>query len=442
MALMAIGANAQEEKYAVETGFLPDNAGQTLEAGSRKNATSVAITYGADGKWSSFKGDDGAEGSGAKTDATLPEFTAFISGGNNPKDGELNGTSSAGGGYSITGKNLPKSGTYYAFKPTKNGSLKVGIQLNGDKSFFVVKEDGTAMSDYDLKDVEGTTIAVRQAVTDGAPFCSIETKLYGYVTFNVEKDKTYYVFCTGSKLGFYGFIFNEAAATIDPATTAAVKADIDAAAGGGEQGGGEQGGGEQGGGETTPTGTVIFSWTPEATTGGTVVASDGQSVGYDNPVGEVTYKTIRVNGKKADMNTNYIEITLEQALQAGDIISITAYRNKDTDAQSSLYFLFENGTIVDDEFIFDNVALGKTPNTHNWTVAEAAGSKSFKLSRGIASTNVFITAMSIVRDAATAIETVKAADAENAVIYNLAGQKVDNSFKGVVIKNGKKMIQK
>ena len=32
--------------------------------------------------------------------------------------------------------------------------------------------------------------------------------------------------------------------------------------------------------------------------------------------------------------------------------------------------------------------------------------------------------------------------AKNASVYNLAGQKVTKAYKGVVIKNGKKMIQK
>ena len=39
-----------------------------------------------------------------------------------------------------------------------------------------------------------------------------------------------------------------------------------------------------------------------------------------------------------------------------------------------------------------------------------------------------------------AVTTV--ADNSNAVMYNLAGQKVSNSFKGIVVKNGRKMIQK
>ena len=42
----------------------------------------------------------------------------------------------------------------------------------------------------------------------------------------------------------------------------------------------------------------------------------------------------------------------------------------------------------------------------------------------------------------TGISTVKANAANNAAIFNLAGQKVANDYKGIVIKNGKKMIQK
>jgi hypothetical protein len=43
----------------------------------------------------------------------------------------------------------------------------------------------------------------------------------------------------------------------------------------------------------------------------------------------------------------------------------------------------------------------------------------------------------------TGINTIKAAEQNaNAPIYNLAGQQVDKSYKGVVIQNGKKMVQK
>ena len=42
----------------------------------------------------------------------------------------------------------------------------------------------------------------------------------------------------------------------------------------------------------------------------------------------------------------------------------------------------------------------------------------------------------------TYINNVNAAKAENGVMYNLAGQKVNNGYKGVVIMNGKKMLNK
>jgi hypothetical protein len=40
------------------------------------------------------------------------------------------------------------------------------------------------------------------------------------------------------------------------------------------------------------------------------------------------------------------------------------------------------------------------------------------------------------------IKTVKTVKTGNGLIYNLAGQRVDASYKGLVIKNGQKMIQK
>ena len=42
----------------------------------------------------------------------------------------------------------------------------------------------------------------------------------------------------------------------------------------------------------------------------------------------------------------------------------------------------------------------------------------------------------------TGVKTIKTTQNSNAAIYNLAGQKVSNDFKGIVIQNGRKMIQK
>ena len=57
--------------------------------------------------------------------------------------------------------------------------------------------------------------------------------------------------------------------------------------------------------------------------------------------------------------------------------------------------------------------------------------------------NILISSIEIEPNGAAGIAIVNAADkTANGAIYNLAGQKVDASFKGIVIMNGKKMIQK
>ena len=50
--------------------------------------------------------------------------------------------------------------------------------------------------------------------------------------------------------------------------------------------------------------------------------------------------------------------------------------------------------------------------------------------------------VTILSGTGTAIQAAKVINIDNSTIYNLAGQKVDASYKGIVIKGGKKMIQK
>ena len=47
-----------------------------------------------------------------------------------------------------------------------------------------------------------------------------------------------------------------------------------------------------------------------------------------------------------------------------------------------------------------------------------------------------------IADDATAIKNVTVEAAENAAIYNVAGQRVNATYKGIVIKNGKKYLNK
>ena len=207
--------------------------------------------------------------------------------------------------------------------------------------------------------------------------------------------------------------------------------------------------------------TTIYSWEGGADgaieTGGKATYENGET---DESKYRVNYKygdyyTICVNGNKGNMgdaagsaNGGYILITLDQELKADDTIEMTGYITKnEAGKQGSIYFLFEKGDGVDDDYILgdaDNIdaTVGGKINTHTFKVPAASdGSKSFKMSRNKAGTNVFLTKLVITRSGSTGINTVKPPE-NNSAIYNIAGQKVANDFKGLVIKNGKKMIQK
>ncbi len=192
--------------------------------------------------------------------------------------------------------------------------------------------------------------------------------------------------------------------------------------------------------------TATFSWegaeAGATVSGGTVVGNgaDAESVNYQN--GE--YWTIRLSSKKANIDTDNITVTLNEALKGGEEIDLYAYINKGESKQASAFFLFENGTELEGEIFGDeeNIGMSGAPATKTSTVpAEAAGSKVIKMARSKTQTNLFIIKMTI-KSGSTGINTVKTVRVDDGAIYNLAGQKVDKSYKGVVIMNGKKMVQK
>ena len=174
-------------------------------------------------------------------------------------------------------------------------------------------------------------------------------------------------------------------------------------------------------------------------------ASEGR-VNYEN----AGYYTLSVNAKKANIGTDYLLITLDQPLQASDQLEITAYRNKDTDANGTLYLLFDNGHAIDegDDVVWNNIHpdYGQQPNTNTYTVGEGAGSQSFKIARSKSGTNVFITKLAIMRST-VGIEEVEIAELATKGIYNLQGQRVDASSveelpRGLYIVNGRKLVVK
>ena len=132
-------------------------AGTTVEVKDADDEVVATVTYGVEG------GADFA----APTARASEEYAGFINytGGN----GE-NGTAT--------------SGTVYTIKPVYDGNITVGVWLNGGKSFFIT-EDGTALEGYN---------GITKSYASGTGF-----------SFDVKAGSEYKVYCTGSKLGFYGF---------------------------------------------------------------------------------------------------------------------------------------------------------------------------------------------------------------------------------------------
>ena len=106
-------------------------------------------------------------------------YVAYASGKANPVDG-------AGLAFDKAGAEVPTIGTLYNLAVTKDGTMEIAVVLNANKKFYVL-EDGVAMEGYD-----GITVV---------------DKYYGTYSFPVKAGKTYTTFCTGSKLGFFGFTF-------------------------------------------------------------------------------------------------------------------------------------------------------------------------------------------------------------------------------------------
>ena len=156
--------------------------------------------------------------------------------------------------------------------------------------------------------------------------------------------------------------------------------------------------------------TKRYLWTGDYERGGKAEATDGVSVGYEN----AGYTTIRLNGRPKWTDGDYITVTLDKPLHAGDKISVTAYRNKKAANKKSgvrMELCGENipGTVTvasstglefvnidqsDDSSADSN--RGTEPNTCEFEVpAEADGCTWFYMTRSHAETNLFITKLQI-----------------------------------------------
>lgn len=124
---------------------------------------------------------------------------------------------------------------------------------------------------------------------------------------------------------------------------------------------------------------------------------------------------------KGDASKAY---TLTPATTEGDATFATDLKTGATKADGTQYgFTSKSGTPA-----FAQVKSGEAiPAKKGYIVLNGASAAKYSICFG---------------DEATGIHTIEAASAANAAMYNLAGQRVDKAYKGIVIVNGKKYLNK
>ena len=141
-------------------------------------------------------------------------------------------------------------------------------------------------------------------------------------------------------------------------------------------------------------------------------------------------------------NGNNAELTVEGGFKAGDVLTIAgAYNNADTtkisavdvftlaDTIPTVLFTtqqFINGRIVNDDPVVETYTL------------TADADKLFIGRNG--NTGTFVTFLRVERGTTTGIQTLKV-KVQGSATFNLAGRKVEEGYKGIIIRNGKKMMK-
>ena len=421
----------------------------------------------------------------------------YVVGGQNPKDGELDGDNSSGSGYKPEKGNVPQSGTYYMFTPAKDGHVCAFIILNSGKNFYVAKaSDGSCLpvSELTIKadGDEATPVALSESFT-------VEEKCTGTVEFDVVANETYYIFCTGSKLSFGGYVFTPAGGDtpvggldIEPALPVTFdgwddsflikKTDVKA--------------GDKFVFHIEPVDVEGWQWgaqvLPKSNADwsdlGSAIVPDAQGIGTFE-ITEDYAAVINANGglRVQGMGCCVTAVEYVEGSEPSDVTKVEFdltqgwdFWNKDKESieynadgtltfnsaawgglskwiggadwseYSELVFEFAEPTTVAVQPFVQYEGGDKTQFYNpGVTVASIAldpelknAVKQFALQAAEPAKIVVKSVYLVKASAPTGVEKLPLNVVENGAIYNLAGQKVDASYKGVIIKNGKKFINK
>ena len=304
----------------------------------------------------------------------------------------------------------------------KSGStpLVITAKKNVDLTIYYRRQavDG-AYSENDGKDIKlvdqtKATTAIKSASYEATDIDGS----YGNVkrVYNLEEGKTYTLFTRGTTGRLYGMDYAEGT-----------------------------GAGEQG---AVADGTYFISF--DGLSAGNKVTTDK---GFTLQITGNEEKTYSAASKITIDGAEYTTIKLSNGAQntltlpEGKVatgITFYSYVNKDAETERAAYWKEVGGTEYTETPNGGNFKSYK--DTENPDVCTYSFGEN-KLN-AITFTNTgeqccFVIKIAIAAGTATGINAINAATIDaNAPAYNLAGQKVDSSFKGIIIKNGKKMIQK
>ena len=185
----------------VKTGSYAVAADDIASGAQITSVEGITMTYGLAEDWTS--GD-------AKVTVGDLEFPVYAScSGTNPSPN--------------SGK-VPEKGAYVSLVPQYAGTVTVVVSNSGNnKNGYVVKDADNNLVNGTVT-IDGTEVAWES----GTPFNSAD-KYNGGVTFDVEAGATYYVYISGSKMRFNGFIYTYEVedAPAEPAAEVVVAADFE-----------------------------------------------------------------------------------------------------------------------------------------------------------------------------------------------------------------------
>ena len=398
MALMAIGVNAQTwavpSDYEVSSGASVTSVdGVTLNIGNARDGNTWTIGDAA-----------GDLGEGNDVLGT----TKYIKGSDNAK---------TGGSTTKAGK-VPETGTYYQFILTESGKLTVGVNWGKDKIMRLADADGASVKEE--KNETGASVL-------------------GTREFTVPAG-TYYLYAEGSKLGLFGFSFAKEEVVEDTGTPHEAQAwdftsdlseadktniaadenwtisnvyvkDAD-------------------GNDTEEVKTLLYAYSQKFE--GTAVKANGVELDLTKGLKFKTgaNKFQYYDGERLAHGGNGHGPIISECAK-DDVVKI---RYKVTEAG--------RGFDVTNAELTDGMLLGDSKDTFEATVTvKKKGEVTFASVGGADILALSVNAdLPEPKDPTTGINSVKTVEQTNNVIYNLAGQKVNAQYKGIMILNGKKVL--